>query len=214
MSTPVGTAELDALESFYRDRDAPVFHEVCPLADASGWELLHRRGYRPVEFTSVMYRPVPRRGAPPPDSRLTVRRILPGEESLWAETSARGWSKSAELARFMLEFGRVSAECTEPFLAVLDGRPIAAGVLSLHGGVALLAGAATVPEARRQGAQRALLEARLRHAAQQGCDLAMMCAQPGSASQRNAERHGFRIAYTRLKWQLSAPAAAKPGSGG
>jgi hypothetical protein len=30
----------------------------------------------------------------------------------------------------------------------------------------------------------------------------MMCAQPGSASQRNAERHGFRIAYTRTKWRL------------
>ena len=29
----------------------------------------------------------------------------------------------------------------------------------------------------------------------------MMCAQPGSASQRNAERHGFRIAYTRMKWR-------------
>jgi hypothetical protein len=28
-----------------------------------------------------------------------------------------------------------------------------------------------------------------------------MCAQPGSASQRNAERHGFRLAYTRFKWQ-------------
>jgi hypothetical protein len=31
----------------------------------------------------------------------------------------------------------------------------------------------------------------------------MMGAQPGSASQRNAERHGFRIAYTRIKWQLT-----------
>jgi hypothetical protein len=29
----------------------------------------------------------------------------------------------------------------------------------------------------------------------------MMCAAPGSASQRNAERNGFRIAYTRVKWQ-------------
>jgi hypothetical protein len=29
-----------------------------------------------------------------------------------------------------------------------------------------------------------------------------MGALPGSSSQRNAERHGFRIAYTRLKWKL------------
>ena len=42
----------------------------------------------------------------------------------------------------------------------------------------------------------------LAYAADQGCDLAMMCALPGSGSQRNAERHGFRIAYTRIKWQL------------
>jgi len=31
-----------------------------------------------------------------------------------------------------------------------------------------------------------------------------MGALPGSGSQRNAERHGFRIAYTRTKWQLQA----------
>ncbi len=30
----------------------------------------------------------------------------------------------------------------------------------------------------------------------------MMGAQPGSTSQRNAEREGFRIVYTRIKWQL------------
>jgi hypothetical protein len=28
-----------------------------------------------------------------------------------------------------------------------------------------------------------------------------MGAAPGSGSQRNAERHGFRIAYTRVKWK-------------
>jgi hypothetical protein len=28
-----------------------------------------------------------------------------------------------------------------------------------------------------------------------------MGAQPGSGSQRNAERNGFRIAYTRIKWR-------------
>jgi hypothetical protein len=44
-----------------------------------------------------------------------------------------------------------------------------------------------------------LLGARLRFAVEQRCDLAMMCAAPGSASQRNAERTGSRIAYTRLE---------------
>jgi GNAT superfamily N-acetyltransferase len=107
---------------------------------------------------------------------------------------------------FMLSFGRVSARKTSgfSFLAELDGDRVAAGGLTLHDRVALLAGASTIPEARRKGAQNALLDARLRFAALRGCDIAMMCALPGSASQRNAERHGFRIAYTRIKWRLKA----------
>jgi hypothetical protein len=35
-----------------------------------------------------------------------------------------------------------------------------------------------------------------------GCDLAMIVTVPGSGSQRNAEREGFRVAYTRVKWRL------------
>jgi hypothetical protein len=86
------------------------------------------------------------------------------------------------------------------YLALLDGEPIGTGSLSVVNDVALLAGASTIPRARRRGAQLALLHARLRDAVEAGCTVAMMCARPGSASQRNAERHGFRIAYTRTKW--------------
>jgi GNAT superfamily N-acetyltransferase len=107
------------------------------------------------------------------------------------------------MAEFMRTFAQVNARKTSgrAFLAEFEGQPLAAANLATHGGVALLAGASTVPEGRRRGAQNALLEARLRFAAEVGCDLAMMCALPGSSSQRNAERHGFRIAYTRIKWR-------------
>jgi hypothetical protein len=67
--------------------------------------------------------------------------------------------------------------------------------------VALFRGSATIPELRR-GLQAALLEARMRYAYEHGCDLAMMAAEMGSNSQRNAERQRFRIAYTRTKWRL------------
>jgi hypothetical protein len=39
------------------------------------------------------------------------------------------------------------------------------------------------------------------YARKQGCELAMIVAEPGSNSQRNAQRQGFSIAYTRIKWQ-------------
>jgi hypothetical protein len=102
----------------------------------------------------------------------------------------------------MQGFARSSVEVATCFVAEIGGEAIAAAALFMHEGVALLAGASTVPEGRRQGAQLALLDARLRTAVSSGCDLAMMVAAPGSASQRNAERNGFRVAYTRTKWQL------------
>ena len=64
----------------------------------------------------------------------------------------------------------------------------------MHDKVALFGGAATVPELRRRGLQTALLQARMLYAFDHGCDLAMMVAVPGSDSQRNAERRGFRVA--------------------
>jgi GNAT superfamily N-acetyltransferase len=86
------------------------------------------------------------------------------------------------------------------FMAFEGNTPIATGSLSVHGDVAILAGASTVPAARGRGAQRKLLEVRLAFAASLGCTLATMGALPGSRSQRNAEQSGFRIAYTRIKW--------------
>ena len=65
--------------------------------------------------------------------------------------------------------------------------------------MALLAGASAVPEHRRHGAQLALFGPRLRYAVQEGFNFAMIVTVPGSASQRNAERHGSRNTYTRTK---------------
>ncbi len=205
MFQPVTGDEMDALEQFFQERGAEVFHEVCPLADQSVLALLNERGYQPIEFSSVLYRPIS------PDfslqaarnEQVLVRVIDEGEAELWAQTAYQGWSEFAELADFLRDLGQVHARSKSlSFLAELDGQPIATGALIINDGVALLAGASTIPAARRQGAQLALLEGRLRHAAAQGCTVAMMAANPGSGSQRNAERHGFRIAYTRVKWQL------------
>jgi GNAT superfamily N-acetyltransferase len=194
-------AALDKIERFFLDRGAPVDHEVSPLAGVAALDLLCARGYRPIEISSVMHRPVE---APTP-GKIKVRFTGPDESQLWAEISARGWThEHPELMPFMQQFGELAAakeDCT-CFLAELDGQPGAAGALNIYDGVALFTGASTVPEMRRRGLQSALLQERMRYAADRGCDLAMMVAEAGSESQRNAERQGFRIAYTRMKWRL------------
>ena len=205
MFEALAAEQLDEIEQFFRARGADVFHEVCPLADPSACALLNERGYKAIEFSNVLYQPISTelRLEVAPNEAVQVRLIREDEIDLWADTAAEGWSEFTEVVDFMRDLGKVFARSKSlSFLAELDGKPIATGALTISGDVALLAGASTIPSARRQGAQLALLEGRLRYAAAQGCTIGMMVTQPGSGSQRNAERHGFRIAYTRTKWQL------------
>jgi GNAT superfamily N-acetyltransferase len=203
MFSPADTAAFEAIEGFFESRGSDVFHEVSPLADSSTLTMLNERGYRPCELTSVLFQPLPTvspsyRATPP----FTVKLASVEERDTWAATALTGWSEFAEVREFMSSFGPTAAGADDayPFLAWLDDVPVATGSLSIHEHVALLAGASTIPAARGRGAQHALLEARLSFAAAQGCTLAMMCAAPGGSSQRNAERRGFRVAYTRIKW--------------
>ena len=202
----VTEAHLDELERFYRERESDTFHEVSPMTDQSLMALLSDRGYRPIELTSVMYRELSREvevQSSNPD--LLARRIDGSEADLWAETAAAGWSSEGEeLAEFIKQFGKIAARTAggHPFVAELDGRPVAAGGLQIYDDVCILAGASTISDARRKGAQNALLQARLKYAFENGCNFAMMCALPGSQSQKNAQKNGFHIAYTRTKWHL------------
>ncbi len=196
--------ELDELEAFFKKHDAPIFHEVSPLADVSLINLLNERGYQPCELTSVLYQELENKQNLPINPNIKTRIIETGEEELWAQTSADGWATEMEgLAEFMFNFGKISANTKGgfPYLAELNSQPIATGMLFIYDDTAILAGASTMPEARGQGAQNALLNARLRFAAENGCKIAIMGASPGSISQRNAEKNNFRIAYTRTKWK-------------
>jgi hypothetical protein len=195
---------LDEIERFFLDRGAAVLHEVSPLAGVATLDLLCSRGYRPIEISSVMHQAIDPSGAKG-ESAVTVRMAGPEEVALWTDVSARGWAhQNPELLGFLQEFGAVAfaREHSVQFIAELDGQPGAAGSLSLHDGVALFGGASTIPELRRRGLQAALLESRMRYAFEHGYRLAMMVSEAGSQSQRNAERIGFRIAYTRTKWRL------------
>jgi hypothetical protein len=199
-------ADLETIEQFFASRGSAVFHEVSPLAGVEVFDTLVQRGYRPVELTSVMFRPIDGRiDEAPARPHIHIRLVEPSEADTYASVSARGWSESVEVLQFIEGFARTTVDCATCVVAEIDGIAIAAAALFMQDRVGLLAGASTVPEGRRQGAQAALLDWRLRYLAAHNCDLAMVAAAPGSASQRNAERNGFRIAYTRTKWAAPGP---------
>jgi hypothetical protein len=203
--TPVTPDSLAEIEAFFTERGAPVMHEVSPLAGIETFALLAERGYRPNDLSTVLVQPLAET-ADAPTSGLRVRTIEDADHAAWIETSVLGWSADPTFADIMRSMATVAAANTAMthFLVERDGAPIATASLGMHEGVALLAGASTIPSGRNLGAQALLLTARLAEARRRGCDLAMMLTTPGSTSQRNAERRGFRVAYTRTKWRAAA----------
>ena len=195
--------EFDRVEMFFDERGSQTFHEVSSFAARETMGLLSLRGYTPFETSTVLIRR-PSNDLLASPSQINVRALDESELQVWSSTAAQGWSsESPEAAEFVAGLGRAwaRAEGITCFLAERGTEPIAAAALCLANGVAIMAGASTIPSARKQGAQLALLHARLGFAAERGADRAMVVTAPGSGSQRNAERQGFRPVYTRAKWK-------------
>jgi GNAT superfamily N-acetyltransferase len=205
LNGPVTEADMVAMEEFYRAHDSAVNIETCPLADPSLLKLLTDRSYRLIEYSNVFVRELTgedKRGWPDPSSAVHVRRPAGDEAETYSLVVAKSFFENTEITS---EFIDIFTSCFYAagsffFLAELDGVAAGGGMMSIHQGVTSLGGAGTLPEFRNRGVQNALLLARLAQAVESGCDLAMVAASPGSGSQRNIERHGFRVVYTRTKW--------------
>jgi hypothetical protein len=205
MSGPVTNSDLAALEEFYRANGSPVNIETCPLADNSLLKLLNERGYCPIEYSNVFVRELTdgdSRTLPTETSKVHVRRAAADEAESYSLLVGKSFFENDEISAELL---RVFSACFHApsaffFLAEVDGAAAGGGMMSIHRGVASLGGAGTLPEFRNRGVQNALLLARIAAAAKAGCDLAMVATAPGSGSQRNAERLGFRVVYTRTKF--------------
>lgn len=202
MAGPVTAADLDLIEAFYRSHGAPTRVTLCPLADPSLAELLGRRGYRPKGFLNVLYRPVGPNDqiTPPPPTGVAVELVGPDLYEMWAAMVSRGFQSDDRAAPEYpnIAFCSVHQAGSLGFLARLHGEPAGGANLRIHDRLACFSGASTRAPLRGHGVQTALLYARIAHAAATGCDVATVKTTPGSPSQRNAQRAGFAVAYSRL----------------
>ena len=104
-----------------------------------------------------------------PDGDAFARTLLGGHEAPPAAIAADAWA----LARW----GEVPG--LRRYLAGDGGRVGAAAVLHVHGGVAYLANASTLPDARRRGLHAALVARRLTDARAAGADAGGDARRPG-----------------------------------
>lgn len=200
------TADIDAVERAYAAHGSPTPVELSTLADPQIAELLGGRGYRVVAFEDVLGRELGDTVDDVP-AGIEVRPAREGELDAWVDVVVEGFAhpdgvgvpSPEEFPRDVVERAErdFAAAGVTPYVAVVDGAIAGGGSMRVTDGVAQLTGAATAPRHRRRGVQGALLAARLRDGERAGADVAVVTTSPGSLSQRNVQRRGFHLLYTR-----------------
>jgi len=198
LAGPMTEADLDRLEAVL---GSPTTVELSAGADPSVAALLAARGYRIHLFQQVWMRELSPAEAFDIPPELDVRPVRPGEEALFGKVVFAGFMETDDLdsvdpAPFA---ATTSAEGTTCFLAFRDGVPLGAGTVGIAGDVATLSGTSVLPSFRGRGGQGALIRGRLAFARERGCALAASATLPGTHSQANLERAGFRVAYPKLE---------------
>ena len=197
------TAEdLNRIEQFYREHKAPSQVDLTPLHEPAVFELFKERGYGIAELNNVLYRRLdPQERFPDPPGHCRIRRSPAEEAEITGNIVESAFFPDGAPEGFRgLIAPLYQMENARAFVATIDDKPVACGTGLVIPGhrVFALCGAGTLAEYRGRGLQTALLRARMAAAVEAGCEYAVVVTQGGSTSQRNAERLGFQVAYSKV----------------
>lgn len=203
--TDANLNDLEKILEFYRGRNRQAQLEIVP--SRVGPDFLRRLSelgmYQSGFHCSLVGKSKPQ--APVSDRvgpSIAIREIGADEFELYATLHCRGtglpddgiphvWRNNEVL------HGRAGWTF---FAAESNGVPAAAAVMYEHGGIASLTFAATLPEFRRQGLQRALIEHRASEAFSRGDTMLVGQCAYLSQSHRNMESVGMKLGYIRTSW--------------
>lgn len=200
---PEDTDKLDDILAFYRERERGFDLQINPAG--ASHELLKElagRGLYQAAFHSVLYG-LPKREMPVLPDGIRIVEVQDEQEfDRYAEIHCIASGMSAVHKHHFVSnnIGLLHRPGWKLFLGYYEDNPAAVGVMHLSGRIASCTLAATVPEFRGRGLQTALLHRRLYEAGRAGCELVTAQAAFGGTSQRNMERAGLRVAWTRAVW--------------
>jgi GNAT superfamily N-acetyltransferase len=194
--------QIATVERFFLDRGEEPITSVCPVAHPSLVRILAERGWVVGTFENVLTREIrPEDGFDPPGPGVSITTAVDRDElNDWALLAARGFSAPQEPTEPELRLATVATHRggARFLFGLVDGVQAGTGQLEITDDIGWLSGDTTMPQFRRRGVQGALQRARLEVTRDAGCSLAVTESVPGSPSQRNMERLGFRVAYTRV----------------
>jgi GNAT superfamily N-acetyltransferase len=203
VSLDEGVADkLNVIDDFFAAAGVPAAAEVSSWAPASFAVALSERGYRPEWFGEMFVAPTSRIASGDGNGgSITIEPVDVDLISTWQFVFATGFEYIGPTERASSDRHTIAVFATpgaHHYLALVDGALAGCGTVYLDGDIAWLGGAATVPDRRGGGVQRALLDHRIAIARDAGCPLTAVTALPSSGSARNVRTVGFTAAHTRL----------------
>jgi len=201
--TPADAPHLDKIAAFFDRHNLSFRFEIIP--GSLNRELARRLndlGFMQVGFSAALYgRPhLPPAAAAP----VRVKKISSNDLNLFIDLYKDGFEQTP-LSNHVKEIVSIWHMQEQAFLdlyiAYIDSIPAGVGILYSKNGVGLLADAAVLPRYRGQGCHTALIHQRTKRAIEQGCTLLTSFVEFGSASHRNLEKAGLRVAYTKAVWR-------------
>ncbi len=202
LAGPVTGADLDRVEEFYRSRGEAAQVDVCPQSDPALLELMKERPYRLEELNDVLVRPIGTAETFDGErARAEIRRVYNDEAHEVCDVVARAFLEGKDPDPKFVEIllPLYLAESCFAFAAFVDGKIVggAAGMVIPEARIATMFGAATLPDYRGRGIQSAFLRERMKLSQAGGAEYAVIVTRACTTSQRNAERQGFTLAYSK-----------------
>ncbi|RUR10090.1 GNAT family N-acetyltransferase [Legionella sp. km772] len=193
--------QIEAIEDFYRScGHSRVDLELCPLVGNDLLIALGQRGYRITEMNNISFLDLAHYSLNEEKVQFEIRQIASHEVRQWAKTIALGFGYIEAQEQF-IHYAQLKGVRA---FAVYDNEQIVAGAtIAIHGPVADLGVTSTLPAYRNRGLQKLLLKERLKFAIDEALPLVTVTTEPGSISDLNIQKIGFRCAYTRVKMTLT-----------
>jgi hypothetical protein len=197
--------DLQEIARHIRAVSAPVAQlQIAPFALSP--EMLADLAAEGFARAPTVWAKMSRRTERPPlvDTEFSVDLVGPGEAELYAGTVLAGFDMPPSFSPWLAALpGRPGWRC---YLARAAGETLAASALYLDGDSGWLGMAATLPRARKHGAQSALIARRIADAAALG--KSWVFTETGildgpNPSLANMKRAGFECVHERTNWVLA-----------
>ncbi|MFA1821824.1 GNAT family N-acetyltransferase [Virgibacillus oceani] len=198
------TEHIDSILDFYSNRQIPARFEITPAQSSTKLlKFLSDKGYFQCGFHTALCGALSNKLIlNSTDASVSIRELEQNEFDIFGDIYTKGFNMPSFLNEHIAQNNKVlhNNKHWTFYIASVKGVPAGVGVLFEYDGIGTLAASATIPALRNIGVHNSLLLKRLQQANQHNCHLIVGQAAYGSVSQKNMERVGMKIAYTKAIW--------------